>query len=67
MDLHQQAMQQGFQAALAVDWSSTNAWLGIAESELTLGRMAGEHVDPPASATLAICCRTPETAPDAAQ
>lgn len=39
--LHQQAVQQGFQAALAVDRNNTNAWLGIAESELTLGRMAG--------------------------
>ena len=44
VDLHQQAMQQGFQAALAVDQSNTNAWLGIAESELTLGRMAGEQI-----------------------
>ena len=41
VDLHQQALQQGFQAALAVDRTDVNAWLGVAESELTLGRMAG--------------------------
>ena len=39
--LHEQAEQQGFRAALAVDTGCTNAWLGIAESRLTLGRMAG--------------------------
>lgn len=43
-DLHQQAVQQGFRPALAVDRTSANAWLGLAESELTLGRMAGEQL-----------------------
>ena len=39
--LHEQAEQQGFRAALSIDAESTDAWLGIAESRLTLGRSAG--------------------------